>query len=98
MDSHSSDHFWGHLHATELSSRPERSAVEGSAVFLPILTQALKPCRLSRERTADPSASLGMTKGRQALTSAGVNEEWRELQVTRDLRSPSTALIQTASL
>jgi hypothetical protein len=28
---------------TELSSRPERSAVEGPAVSLPVLTQILKP-------------------------------------------------------
>jgi hypothetical protein len=30
---------------TELSSRPERSAVEGPAVSLPVLTQILEPLK-----------------------------------------------------
>jgi hypothetical protein len=36
------------------------------------------------KRTADPSASLGMTKGRAALTSAAVTEGWTEPQVIRN--------------
>ena len=33
---------------TELSSRPERSVVEGPAVSLPVLTHPLKPLRVHR--------------------------------------------------
>ena len=41
------------------------------------------------KRTAGPSASLGMTKWRAALSSAAVTEGWRETQVIRDV-GPST--------
>jgi tetratricopeptide (TPR) repeat protein len=45
--------------------------------------------RTRGERTAGPSASLGMTKWRAALSSAAVTEGWRETQVIRDV-GPST--------
>ena len=58
-----------------LSSRPERSEVEGPAVGSSSIKNKWKRypslCHPKRSRepveTADPSASLGMTKGRVAL-------------------------------
>ncbi len=41
-----------------------------------------------KKRTADPSATLGMTKGRAALTSAPVNEGRTEKQQVPPLRYP----------
>ncbi len=42
----SSDRFWVHFLATELSSRPERSAAEGPAVSVSVLTQILRPLHM----------------------------------------------------
>jgi hypothetical protein len=47
---------------TELSSRPERSAVEGPAVSLPVLTQTLAPATAKSARNAGSKAALSSTR------------------------------------
>jgi hypothetical protein len=56
ISSYSSDHFWGHFHATELSSRPERSVVEGPAVCFG--RQALRRSKASCSAVARTAAMI----------------------------------------
>jgi hypothetical protein len=58
-----------------LSSRPERSAVEGSAVLSTSTRSGWMLC-VSLAVTAGSSTALGMTKGRALLASEQCREEW----------------------
>jgi hypothetical protein len=59
----------GRFLATELSSRPERSAVEGPAVSLPVLTQTVRHpvTRLSSARLQGERSSAALLPGSWAI-------------------------------